>query len=342
MPEEAISSPSPARDSGSADIVSQAEIESLLMQVGAGDSPAAGAPAAVASDLEPALAQPRYPQFSAFSAADLRCLRLRHEELIRRAGIQIASLLRLECSMQMSKLETVPLQTFTHGMSDPTYLSLFKLPPLRGIGLLEVPLRLGLCLVDRLLGGPGRRADNPRSLSDIEQRLIARVVDALLAEICGYWSSFIDLSVGILGRESSARFLQIAPPSTMMLVVGISPSINGESLEEIQIAFPRQMLEPLLEKLVMVGAEEAASTAAAAEEWNPAFAGLKLPMTVEFPPIQTTAQVLAHLQPGDFLPLGEKAGQELIVRLAGKMKFSAELGTAAGKWAARIRGQNRN
>ena len=68
----------------------------------------------------------------------------------------------MECGLKMTKLETVRFQPFISGLSNPTHLVLFQLDPPGSICLLEIPPRLGLCLIDRELGAPESFPEEPR------------------------------------------------------------------------------------------------------------------------------------------------------------------------------------
>ncbi len=57
--------------------------------------------------------------------------------------------------LQLAKVHIESYQKFIDSLANPTYITLFKTEPLKGAGLLVIPPRLALTLVDRLLGGPG-------------------------------------------------------------------------------------------------------------------------------------------------------------------------------------------
>ena len=176
-------SPSPQ-----AQAISQSEVDHLLAQVGSAES------SATASDLSGQTQPEHHPvrydfrQPSFLSASELRKLRVRHEEFIRSLAARLSIYLRLEFGLQMSKLETLNFQKFIDGLSSPTHLTLFKLEPLRGVCLLDVPPRLGLSIVDRQLGGPAHCIDATRDLSEIEVGLLDQSVEILLSEWCNLWS----------------------------------------------------------------------------------------------------------------------------------------------------------
>jgi flagellar motor switch protein FliM len=249
--------------------------------------------------------------------------------------------LRLECVLQMSKLEMVPFGKWAGTLADPTNLALFDLAPLRGTSLMEIPPRLALCLVDRQLGGPALKVEKARTLSEIEVKLVSRVAQLMLNEWCSYWSSFLDLKPTILGHESNSRFLECESPDTIMLVVGITTWVGGEIMDEIQLAFPHYTLEPLVRKLSPPPVMETANRKAPVAPpppWNHALDGLNLPVSVEFPKVPFSTRVLANLKAGDFIPLQPEFSKRVVVRLGGLPKFVGELGVADGNRAVKISG----
>ncbi len=321
--------------------ISQSEIEQLLSDIGGGDGPL-GDVEGVDFETSRASSHParhQFPKLTLFSSTLMRKLRVRHEELIRYVEAQLASYLRLECALQMSKLETMPFQSFIGGLSDPTHLVLFNLAPLPGTCLLDVPPSFGLSLVDRQLGGAGRDTAGCRNLSAIEVRLISRVVDLMLSEWCSYWSSMIDLRARIIGHENNGRFVHACGPKATVLVLGITPSLGGEIREEIRFAFPSETLEPLLNKLapqVETPVQEKLQPPAVVS-WNAALDDMEVPVHVEFQSLELSTRRLAELQPGDVLEISPKLAAEVVVHLGERPKFRGELGTLTGRWAVRIK-----
>ncbi len=331
--------PEEAGPTSASDNISQSEIEQLLSDIGGGDAAVADLDASV-----PHLHAQRhqFPKLTLFSPTLMRKLRVRHEELIRYVEAQLGSYLRLECALQMSKLETMPFQKFIDGLTDPTHLVLFNLAPLPGICLLDIPPCFGLSLVDRQLGGAGRDATGARNLSAIEVRLISRVVDLILSEWCSYWSSIIDLRPQIIGHENNGRFVQTSAAKATVLVLGITPSIGGEIREELQFAFPAVTLEPLLDKLTPQkdAADQAAEAPPALVTWNAALDEVEVDLDVEFPAVELSTRRLANFKPGDMLELSPELAADVVVHLGEAPKFRGELGTLTGRWAVRITGVN--
>jgi flagellar motor switch protein FliM len=334
---ELDSSPS---GSASKEVISQSEIEQLLAQVESAAPPAPGADpqASVNPSGREVIRRHDFPKLSPFSPAELRPLRMRHEDFISALATRLSIHLGLEVGLQMSKLEALPFQKFADGLSNPTCLTMLKLPPLAGICLLDIPPRLGLCIVDRELGGPGRTAEETRQIGKIEARLLSPVISLIVNEWCGIWSDLMEIRPAVLGNESNSRYLHTSTPGTSMLVVGVEVRM-AETVEQMQFAFPHAMLEPLTLKLNAGGnggekPDAAAKTAPA--KWNALFDDLQIQVRAELPGIQLPAGQLAELKPGDVLSLPPEWMNQVRLSLANHPGFVGILGTSNERRAVKI------
>src|ERR1051326_556538 len=149
-----------------------------------------------------------FRQSGFLAASELRRIRLRHEQFVRALASRLAMFLRVEFNVQLGKLQIVGYQKFTESLPSPTHITLFKTEPLKGTGLLVIPSRLGLSLVDRLLGGPGEISEVERDLSEIELALIDQVAVLVVSEWCNHWPEMRELRPSLVGRENNSRFLQ--------------------------------------------------------------------------------------------------------------------------------------
>ena len=320
------------------EILSPTDVERLLSEV-ADPDPAVPKPTAEKDTKQPDKIQPydfRQPAF--LSPNDLRKLRLRHEDFIRSLGARLSIYLRLEFGLQMSKLQTLSFQKFTEGLADPTHLTMFKIEPLRGICLLDIPPRLGLTIVDRLLGGPALSVNAERELSEIEVGLLDQAVQMILSEWCNHWTSLMNLRPTLLGHETNGRFLQTSPHDTLMFILAMEARV-GDCVETMQIAIPYYTLEPLVLKLntLLDTSDKTTSTQATAPvRWNALLDDVAIPVTVDWSDIEVTARQLAQLKVGDVLPLPAKFAEQVRLRLAKMPKFVGRLGTRGHNWAVEL------
>lgn len=321
--------------------LSQAEVERLLAQVAEEQTTTViHKPAGQKDKADPEAVQPfdfRQPAY--LSASEMRKLRLRHEEFIRSLAARLSIYLRLEFSLQISKLQTLHYQKFVEALPNATHLTLFKAEPLRGICLLEIPPRLGLTIVDRLLGGPAHSVNLGRDLSEIEMALLDQAVDVILGEWCNHWTSIQDLRPVLLGHENNGRFLQTSPHDTVMLVLAMEARI-GDCLEQIQIAFPYYTLDPLIRQIITSLSEDQNETRSHHNSgpviWNRRLDDVRVPLTAEWSEIEVTARALTRLKVGDTIEFGFDCADRVEVKLAGIEKFRGRLGTRDGCWAVQL------
>jgi flagellar motor switch protein FliM len=331
--------PADNEPTGPGDVLSQSEVERLLAQVAEqensitvvkeGDSKEQKAKDSI---------QPydfRHPVF--LSPTELRRLRIRHEEFIRALAARLSIYLRLEFTLQMSKLQTIPYLKFCEALPNPTHLSLFKIEPLRGIGILEIHPRLGLTIVDRLLGGPAHSIVADHDFSEIEMALLDQAVQVIMAEWCNHWASLQEVRPTLLGHENNGQFLQTAPHDTIMLVLAMEAKI-GDCLEQMQIALPCFTLEPLIRKLGQFSeaAVQESTVPATIGPWNKRFDDVPVPITAVWEDLEFTARQVANLKEGDVLHLDAGSARQVKIRLADLPKFQGRLGTTQGKWAVAV------
>src|ERR1700759_3768414 len=77
-----------------------------------------------------------FRQSGFLAASELRRIRQRHEQFIRSLAARMAMFLRLECNLQLSKVQIVGYQKFIESIANPAHITLFKTEPLKGISLL--------------------------------------------------------------------------------------------------------------------------------------------------------------------------------------------------------------
>jgi flagellar motor switch protein FliM len=244
--------------------------------------------------------------------------------------------LRLEFTLQLTKVHIESYQKFIERLTNPSYITLFKTEPLKGVGLLVIPPRLALTLVDRLLGGPGEMQSENRDLTDIEVALSDQVAALVLAEWCNHWPEMRDLHHAILGHENNSKFLQTSPPDTAMLILTVQGSIT-EQTESFQIVFPYATVEPLMRLInPPLPGEEATAPRAGKTKWNTEFDEVNVPITAEWQGLKMSAGEITRLQPGDLLSLDPACAAQVLIRFGNIPKFFGRPGTSDAKWAVQL------
>jgi flagellar motor switch protein FliM len=323
--------------------MSQAEVERLLVAT-AENATAADALTAAKEPVPDGQSPQRheFPQISSFSALELRTLKARHEEYMRALASQLSGHLRSECLVQMTKLETVRFQPWIDSLPNPTHLALFRLDPPGSVCLLEIPPRLGLSVIDRELGGPGVFPDDLRELTQMEIRLLCRVIDVFTKEWCNVWRDALELRPVLLRHETCPQFVRPHAPDVVLLALGIEIRM-GDLMEQVQMAFPHSLLEQILLKLdPEADGKKKANTArpAALPQWNPGFNNIEMRVSAEWFGMEMTAGQLGELKPGDILPVSAATAGRVRVLVDAAPKFVGDLGKCGQQWAVKISGKH--
>jgi len=304
--------------------------------------PAAIAPPTTESAAETPhapVAQPHdFRQSSLLSPHQLRKLRAHETQFLNAVEARVGLFLRTEFPVKLAGIEITSYQKLTEGWAGPTHLVLFKAEPLRGVAVLEIPLNLGLTIVDRLMGGPGRVEPMTREVSEIEKALLDQIVQIILEEWCNNWASVKTLKASLLGCESSGRYLQTAPGHTNMLTVAMDVRL-GECSGQMKLAIPYAALEASLRQLCgaeISGAETAAPVAPTPSKWNRSLDEVALAVTAEWQGLELSAREILHLKVGDVLQVHQHLAQQVCLRLGEQAKFKGRLGTVGGQWAVEL------
>lgn len=266
----------------------------------------------------------RHPAFLA--EAELRRLRLLHEDFIRYLSARLSLYLRMEAGLKMARLTTMSYAKFTESLPNPTHLSLFKVEPMVGIGILDINPRLALTIADRLLGGRGHSVKEERYLTEIETALLEDVTLIILEEWCAQWKGEQELHPAIIGHENNGRFLQTSPKDAVMLTLALECSF-GDCTEQIELGVPYYTIEPVVRR--MQARRQKDTTVAAAlkrAEWHKAYEGVRVPVRAEWDAFELSLREVISLRVGDVIEMPREICAETRIVLNNVAKFIGTVG----------------
>jgi flagellar motor switch protein FliM len=276
----------------------------------------------------------RNPGF--LSQTQLRQFGMLHEKLAGHLSARLSTFLRMDCLIKATGFQGVTFAKFCEALPHPTHLTLFQVEPLRGVGVVEMTLKLGLAMADRLLGGKGRVVGPDRILSEIETTLLEEAVGLVLKEWTHLWEdSETKLKAQCIGTESSGRFLQTAPPESSFMVLQLEVAF-GETKEQLQIGVPFVMFEPFVRRMQRspVQAEDAR---AKQMQWRASYAAISVPIIAEWKVREITLNEVLKFQTGDVIPLGREAIHDTRLRLSATEEYAGTLGVQNGHLAVQLR-----
>jgi flagellar motor switch protein FliM len=277
-------------------------------------------------------------QSAALSSSELHRFKSHNESVVRGVGARLSLFLRIEFTLELLSLDTITLPKFADSAPPPRHMILFKIDPLRGIGLFDIPPPLALSVADRMLGGKGFSVNPNRALREVEIALVNQMAQIAIKEWCAAWHSQDELRPALLGHESNPRFLQISDPDETFYMLKMEAGI-GDCIEQMLMAMPVKMLDPLVRQLSLetdsVKMERAAKETVV-PKWNPGYDQVKIPLSAEWRELEIKTRDLLNFQVGDVIPLDSDQLNRVEVCLAGKPKYMGRLGSSGPKCAVEI------
>lgn len=316
------------------DFLDQSEIDRLLAQEAAPQIHTGGVLRENAAALKVEPYDFRNPAF--LSETELRRLRLLHEDFIRYLSARLSLHLRMEFGLKMAQLTTVTYSKFTDSLPNPTHLSLFKVEPLVGVGILDINPRLALTIADRLLGGKGHSVKADRYLTEIEIALVEDVVMILLDEWCAQWKDEQELRPQIVGHENSGQFLQTSARDAVVLAMTLECNF-GDCAEQIQIGVPYFTIEPIVKKMqARQQRDTAAAPVSKRAEWQSSYDRITLPVRAEWDAFELSLREVMQLRVGDVIEMQPAICAETRLLLNGSPKFVGTVGLDTDRVAVQL------
>lgn len=196
--------------------------------------------------------------------------------------------------------EQLPFSEFLERLSTMAYLCSVRLEPLGAVGLIEMDLALAGPIVDVLLGGTGQAAPL-RELTDIEESIMASVVEMVVQELTLAWQP-VGLQFAIEKRETEAQAARMMTLGEKTLCVSFDLKMPGAQ-GVLNLCLPAVVLNAILRKLISEGDRPRRRPADAAARVRQLIAGAKAGVSLQLPTMRLRASEVAMLEPGMVLRL---------------------------------------
>jgi flagellar motor switch protein FliM len=217
-----------------------------------------------------------------------------------------------------------------------TSLSHFRMPPLRSGVLIAVEPEFVTRLVDAYYGGSGKPSrQRAREFTPTEDRLLARLTEAVADAVKEAWSDVAALDPTLAGRETSPALASFVRRSEHVVVQPFNIVRAGGKPTTVTIVYSAPSLrqfEPLFAAKVHGGEGEGDP------EWRQRLAAalenIRLPVRSVLARPEMTMSQLMQLKPGDVIPITLPAKAPLIV--ANRRFAYGTIGEREGKAALMI------
>lgn len=229
-----------------ADILSQEEVDLLLssVQSGEGESEEREFDRVEARDL----LSYDFRRPERVSKEQLKGLQSLFEAFARELSILMPPYLRTLVRVDLSSIDQLTYDEFILSVSRPTSLTIIDMAPLDGNAVIELSPAMVFPIVDRILGGKGGALGKPRELTEIESRIIHRIVGMILDCLKRSWEQLVEFHLTIAAQESDPLIVQIVAGSEMVILVGYEVHV-GASTGSMNMCIPLVVLNPILDQI---------------------------------------------------------------------------------------------
>lgn len=256
-----------------------------------------------------------------------------HTDLAKRLEMSLAGLMRDYVEVTGADHSEVRWSGIMATLPSPCAVFMFEAPPLKGMGLLRMEPGFAFALVDRLFGGKGESEDLGRELTPIEQRVVGRFADAVLAEVQTVWSPAFDLRVSRSGFAPSPDLIEAGRVDESVIEVGFKIEA-GPLSGNFSIAYPHHMFEPAIRALDPRPAAEEEQVMVQASAG--VVQALSLPVTARLAPTWVDLKHLVDLGLGDVLLLDNRVSEDVEVLVGKKIVMKGRPGSHGGRLAVKI------
>lgn len=327
------------------EVLSQAEVESLLSAMEARPAAAAvaAAPAPVAGPTRgrEKVSVYDFKRPERVGKEQMRALQSLHEGFGRNFGAAMSALLRSIVEVKLTSVDQLTYSEFVFSLENPTCFNILRADPLQGNLILDLNPAILYPIIDRLLGGgkePGAIARRP--LTEIEQRLVSRITNLFLTELKHAWEGVLPLQLAVEKVESNPQLVQIVPPNEVVVLISFELTL-GDIRGMINLCIPFNSIERVGSKLSSNNWMTFGKSGATPE--SSARIGRHLDqshveMVVTLAETQITTADLLGLRVGDIITTEKDVRTPLSVAVQGSPKFVASVGAYKGQKAIKIEG----
>jgi flagellar motor switch protein FliM len=326
-------------------LLSQDEVDSLMSMLSSAEEsdplPKVSKGVEVAGEI---VRRYDFHQPDRFSKEHLRTLRMIHENMARRLGLQLSSKMRTSVDVILSYIDTGPYGTFIQQISAaPSAMHLISMKPLPGRVLIQYDNRLADMLIDRLLGGTGKPGRNTeRELTELEMELLSSTTNDAIDAITDAWGGTISLLPKLEEKLTNPFFVQVALPSDTCAWISFEIALNAHSAA-MNLCIPASVLKPVTPKLSPQAWISGSGQQTDEDELIQVrkhvrrhIDTLQIELTAIMPGGDLTLSELMSLQVGDVIPMQRHISEEVIFTMQGREKMRGHLGSHRGKLAVSV------
>jgi flagellar motor switch protein FliM len=308
-------------------LLKQDEIDALFQAARAPDADA------VQAEVKARVIPYNFATSGQISNEQLRAISMLNDLFARNLTHNLAAWLRTKFQVNLVSAEQIPFNEFLLRIPEISYVASVRLEPLGALSVLQLDLALAPPIIDLLLGGEGR--DGPlRELTDIEESILASVVEIICRELTAAWQP-VGLSFNFERRQMQTQAARIMSVNEKTLCLSFEIRMPHSS-GLLNLAFPAVVANTILRRLTSDWGRRRRHAPESLARMETLVRKIRFGANLQLPAVRLAARSIETLAPGTVLRLGV-AGNELAEWRVGGQRLAHALATQKGmRRAARI------
>ncbi|HBM81531.1 MAG: flagellar motor switch protein FliM [Clostridiales bacterium] len=185
-----------------------------------------------------------------FSKDHITTLEMVHENYARIISGFLTAQVRTNVQVNVAIVDQVTYEEFIRSISNPTILTIYKMPPLSGSLLLETSPQFVFQILDVLFGGSGQMTYKVRDFTEIEKTVMRTICEKLVENLKLAWEDIMDVQPEIQDIETNPALNQTMAPNEPVAIITLSVKMNGIQTY-INLCIPYIAIEKVLDKIVI-------------------------------------------------------------------------------------------
>ena len=235
----------------------------------------------------------------------LPTLEMINERFARYIRVSFFNMLRKTPEISVNGIQMMKFSEYIHTLYVPTSLSLVKMAPLKGTGMIMLDPKLVFIIVDNFFGGDGtiHAKIEGREFTHTELRVIEKVVHMCFTELVKAWEPILKVKFDYHNHEVNPHLANIVSPTEVIVVSSFHIELEGGG-GDIHVVFPYSMIEPI-RSILDAGVQSDMSEVD--DRWGvllkEELLHAKVELTALFAEKELKVSDLINLQAGDIIPL---------------------------------------
>ncbi len=273
-----------------------------------------------------------------FSQEQMRLLNYVHDAFARDLSVFLSAQLRTIVDISLSAMDQVLYSEYVMSSAPPSALYVVDVKDQKKQIIFELDPRLVIFTIEKLFGGPGTFLRKPREISEIEQRIMSKVMGRAFSELARAWRQIYPMELKESTFETNAEFVQIIPGVEPALVGTFEVSVY-EQHSFINICYPYILLEHILGRSSIK--QWLSNTTTKVDDsvrlrYEEALRDTHMEVRAELGRARLPVAELLQLEKGDVIPLTQRVTDPIRVFVGQNETFKATTGKSGKRRALRI------